>query len=610
MSDPSEELLQDPGSLHRGRFQYLPVAPGRLEFALEARRVILEARPQVVAVELPATIETAYLHAVSRLPQMTVLVYPEDRDPEGAVYVPVEPADPFTEAIRTALETGAEVLFADADQGERPHVPDQYPDPYSLRHVGYAKYVEAYRVYPQQRTDAIAAHAGGIAWRLQGTDPLARVLVVVSLNLLDAVLDAMETPQEPPRGRRARREVELINPHPDCLAEITSEYPYLQFRYEQLRAGVGDANAVDRPRAQFALLTEAERVYEKNAGETLAAWQRRMLARYTRNLALTNGDLTAGIFDLTVAARSVVDDNYAWEVWEMAGRYPPQRVEADLATLNLSGEEIWRNTRRIRLRRRLPRPKQRLKPTGLKPHRKEKVAGEWAQQFHGEAICSYPPEDIVIEDYGRALKKQAKTFLSEERTRTEPFQTSLLDGVDLRETIRNWHEGKIYVKQLDKTSGEVSSLIVIFDPDPDDRFTYQTTWLGEHRNESDMAFYSTNPFAHVVGPGIGRAEYGGFLMSMPPRRMLDVWTDPDYNFAESKPERLLLAALDYSVQRHVVYVAARPPRSVFRSIAARLGRNILYIPIGQLSPQKLKKIRVVHVLDSYERRREARDFIW
>jgi hypothetical protein len=60
----------------------------------------------------------------------------------------------------------------------------------------------------------------------------------------------------------------------------------------------------------------------------------------------------------------------------------------------------------------------------------------------------------------------------------------------------------------------------------------------------------------------------------------------------------------------VVYVAAKPPRSVFRSIASRFGRNILYIPMGQLSPQKLKKIRVVHVLDSYERRRDAKEYIW
>ena len=103
-----------------------------------------------------------------------------------------------------------------------------------------------------------------------------------------------------------------------------------------------------------------------------------------------------------------------------------------------------------------------------------------------------------------------------------------------------------------------------------------------------MAFYSTNPLEKPVGPGITRAEYGGFLLSYPPRRMMDIWHDPDYWFAESKPETLLLAALDYTVERFVVYVAARPPRSIFKSVAARLDRKVIYIPIGQLSPITLK----------------------
>jgi len=246
----------------------------------------------------------------------------------------------------------------------------------------------------------------------------------------------------------------------------------------------------------------------------------------------------------------------------------------------------------------------------LKPRKKEKFPGEWATKLDGNSICSYPPEDLVIEDYGRFLKKKGKGILSEEHTHTEPFTTSLLDGIDLRETIRNWHEGKIYVRQFQKVAGEVGSVIVIFDEDRDNRYYYMTTWLGEHQNESDMAFYSTFPFDNLVGPGIGRGEYGGFLMSLPARRMFDVWQDPDYDFAESKPERLLLAGLDYSLERFVVYVAAKPPRSVFRGIAARFGRTIIYIPIGQLSPVALKKVRVVHVLDGYDKRKAAKEYIW
>jgi hypothetical protein len=610
MSHEPSQAIADAGSLRRGNFTYFPVVPGRVEFAAALRRIIQRDRPKIVAVELPGSLEDSYLQALARLPEMSVILYPDPGDDERGIYVPVEPCDPFTEAVRSALEIDSEVVFLEPSLGDRPHLPDSYPDTYSIRFIGFEKYVEAYRVYPQARSAEVTAHAEAMAWKLQGSDPLAQVLVVVSLNLLDPLLDAMEMPQDQPPRSPAHPEVRLLNPHPDCLAEITVEYPYLQHLYEAFRLE-SMPDFLDKPRVQLQLFKDAEAEYVKNTGDTIVSWQRRMLARYTRNLASISGDLMAGVFDLTVAARSLVDDNYAWEVWQMANRYPAQKDSSDmLETANLSGEEIWLNTKKLRLRRRLPRPKQRLVPRGLKQRKKEKFEGEWAKQTDGNAICSYPPEDLVIEDYGRFLKKKAKSILSEERMRIEPFTTSILDGIDIRETIRNWHQNKIYVRQLDKVAGEVGAVVVIFDDDRDDRYQYLTTWLGEHQNESDMAFYSTHPFEHLVGPGIGRAEYGGFLMTLPPRRLFDIWSDPDYDFALNKPERLLMAALDYSVQRMVVYVAAKPPRSIFRSIAAHLNRQIVFIPIGALSPTKLKKLRVVHVLDSYDRRKEAKDHLW
>lgn len=597
----------DPAPLTSGNLRYLPVLPGRMEFAAAVRHALLREVPKVVAVELPVSLERAYLRAVRRLPEITVILYEGTSDGE-MIYVPVEPADPFTEAVRTGLEIGAQVVFVESDLRPRPHTTGGAPDPYVLQTLGYDRFVELYR---KAKHNEPADEANSIAWKLQGLDPFAPVAVILSMNLLAPVLAAVRTPQEDPVIGKPKRDVELVNPHPDCLTEILIEYPWLQSRYEEYRMLLDDRNTIDRPRVQLEVLRHAEQTYEANVREKLVSWQRRLIARYTRNLAMTTGDLTAGVFDLCVAARSIVDDNYGWEVWEAAGRYPAQRADSNLETLHLSAEEVWRNSKRIRLRRRLPRFKQQARPSAIRKRRKEKQPGEWAKQLDGASICSYPPEDLVIENYGRWLKGKAKSILSEERERVEPFTTSLLDGVDIRETIRNWHEGNIWVRHRERLSGDVGSVIVIFDEDREGtKYPYLTTWLGEHQNESDMAFYSTDPFAHIVGPGIGRGEYGGFLMTLPPRRMFDVWSDPDYEFAETKAERLLIAGLDYSMGRLVVYAAPRPPRSIFRSIAARMGHQVLYIPLGQLSPAKLKKVRVVHVLDSHSRREEAKDYIW
>jgi hypothetical protein len=699
---------EDPAGLCRGQYHYFPVVPGRLEFAEEIRRVILLERPQVVAIELPATLESAYLRAVQRLPEISVLLYEEEKQ-DRSVYVPIEITDPFVEAIRSAQEIGAEVFFVDPDIGERPHLEDYYPDSYALRRIGHDKYVQTYRLYPQPTSFELSRHAAGIAWKLQSVDPLAKVLVVISLNLVDPVLEAMQHPQAEPLARARRKGIQVLNLHPDCLAEVLIEFPFLQSVYEVRRYGLTVTNDslesaevpktnseepiqlvafsqddtrvsledavlhaarhvgwlrhpqssdvaevvpnqeeaislepsaepeeqeprdepsssqmetsgiltrpdqfvfMDRQRLNFRLFAEAERRYEKSTREKLSHWQRRLFARYARNLALAAKHLVSGLFDLAVAARSTVDDNFAWELWDLAASTPFQKPNSDLTTVNISGEELWLNMKRILLRRRLPRQKALPKPIGLKGRKKEKHVGEWARGFDGNSMCSYPPEDIVLENYGAFLKKKGKSILSEERSRVEPFATSLLDGIDMRETLRHWHEQQLYVREFQKVSGEVGAVVVIFDEDTENRFPWATTWLGEHSQESDMAFYSTDPRDQIVGPGITRAEYGGFLLSYPPRRMLDVWHDPDYWFAESKPETLLLAALDYTPEKFVVYVAARPPRSIFRTIAARLGRKIIYIPIGQLSPISLKKIRVVHILDGHSKRAIAKDYIW
>ena len=136
------------------------------------------------------------------------------------------------------------------------------------------------------------------------------------------------------------------------------------------------------------------------------------------------------------------------------------------------------------------------------------------------------------------------------------------------------------------------------------------TWLGEHDGESDMAFYSTHPAEQVVGPGILRATYGGFLMTYPPGRLYDVWRDPDYRGLAEKADVLLAAAVDYSRQKLVAHVAAHPPSGRLRHYAAGRGKRIVHIPIGSLSPRALERVRVVHILVGHDKRSIAGDYVW
>jgi hypothetical protein len=231
------------------------------------------------------------------------------------------------------------------------------------------------------------------------------------------------------------------------------------------------------------------------------------------------------------------------------------------------------------------------------------------------ALCSYPKEDLIIENFADYLKKKGVQQTQEESSASIPFSTSLEEGIDIKETLRHWHEKTLYVKKRGPVRGETGSVVVIFDEDGgasqqgQERYPWKMTWQGEHKQESDMAFYATDLFADVVGPGISRCEYGGLMMSYPPRRIYDIWSDPDYESCRTKAEVLLMAAIDYALQPLIVYVAATPPRSFFKSFARRYGKKIVYFPIAQLSRPLLCKMRVFHVLDGHDRRAIADEYI-
>ena len=368
----------------------------------------------------------------------------------------------------------------------------------------------------------------------------------------------------------------------------------------------------DRQLLTFRMLRRAMDYYRENTGEEIKTWQIRTLMKFSRNYALVTRMLIADFYQLIMAARGVADDNFAYEVWDLGSYYPWQDSSGLYETIHIRADEVWIHGKRFTLRRRFPRLRERLMHIPIHDRKKERAPGEWTREFNEMLLCSYPPEDIVIEGYGDFLKKKALNILSEERARVEPFTNSLLDGIDVRETIRNWHhERKIYVKEHLRVNGGAGSVVVIFDEDPDDcRFSWKMTWLGEHHQESDMAFYSTPLGAKIVGPGISRCEYGGFMLTHPPLRLYDVWTDPYYAHATKKSEVLLMSAIEYSVEKHVIYVAASPPRSYFAGFASRLGKKIVYIPIGQLSPTSLKKLRVFHVLSGRHLREIAKDYVW
>jgi hypothetical protein len=654
-----------PHRLHLEQFgpvHALPVLHYRLEFAHLVRQAVDTVQPDCIAVELPPTLEEQFLRGVRRLPEISVLWY-DLKGKSGSsetVYLLIEPADPLVEAARLALERGTPIRFVDVDVDHYPSHHEFLPDSYAVQRIGLAPYYLQYCCATANERPAMAdaRREQGMAWGLrQLAVEFESILFVCGMAHLERVRKGFFLSQAPALARRRREGVHLANLHPDSCREILGEFPFVSAVYEHrrspfhpepsaespslrkrfnafelisggrqevseeevlrqsllrsIRPAGREGEMPDRQRIHLSLFQEAARHYRQETGEQVHRWQRRSFFRFSRNYAVLTGRLLPDLFQLLASARGCLDDNFAYAFWRLAAHYPWQRENAEIPTIRLSPEDIAAGSRQIRFRPRQQRPGKGLSPLQFLKRKREKRPGEWLNGFDNPSICSYPPEDISIEEYGRFLQKKGAMQLSEEQCRTEPFSASLLDGIDMRETLRNLHEGRLYVREQQRVKGGVGSVVVVFDEDRGgEKFPYQMTWLGEHDQESDMAFYATLPADNSVGPGICRCEYGGFVLAYPPRRMLDVWRDPDYAFARGKHEVLLLAALDYTLETHVVYAAPRPPRSIFRQLAARLGKKIVHIPLGALSPVKLKGLRVLHILYGHDKREIAKGYIW
>ena len=485
-----------------------------------------------------------------------------------------------------------------------------------MARIGYETYAELVAdAFGAKEPDAgDAAREATMAYHLVALrKQFAKVLFVGGLahvrRVERRVVEAGEADLPRPLGRTKREGVEVFHLHEDASREVLSEPGWLQGLFEASRGAEAPPFDLADKYAAFRELFERanDRMHAKD-GERVDAHLLRIAHEFGRRQALVRGGLAPSLFEMTAAARGVHSDDFAWHVWDLANTYPHQADPADLATLRVTLEDLARTSRDVIFRRRIKTRRHTLRL--VRTRKKERVPGEWQKAFDGHSLCSYPPEDLRIESFGLFLRKKARGLLSSEHTRTMPFLATLADGVDLRKTIKNMaHDGRLFVKEERATRGDVGAVIVIFDGDDDARYPWTMTWQGEHEAESDMALFATLPTENVVGPGIGRAEYGGFLMTHPPGRLFHVFEDKYFDDAENHAERLLEAGIDYANDRWIVYVAKKPPRARVARRARRMGKQVMYLPIGQLSPLVLRELRVVHVLDGREVRGWAKSFI-
>ncbi len=609
--------------------RFVPIVHQRIGFAEAVRREALRWRPDAIAVELPPTLLDPIIRGINRLPRISAVAWHEPGCPGELVYLPIDPCDGIIEAARLATRHQIELALIDLDLPGLRARSSHAPDDLIADRAGLERYVEAYAApLAADPTDpANAAREAEMARRLRAlADRRQRVLCVIGLGHYLNVRARLESndfstpaPLEPVTQRPGAA---LFDLHPRALDRALGESPGLtwlreQQREEQELTGECGFDAIE---GLLALLRRAGDIYEATYRGQISLIQWQGLLQFARNLALLGGRLRPDLVQAILAARGIVDGDYAWELLKLLRQYPPQQAESPdgLPRLRLRrgraaiegaaerfsarphwgpepGEEL-----KLQLRRRRPRPE---------------LLEEWKREWESEpdpsGLCDWPNESERQEQFMHHVRRRALELLTDNRSRTEPFAASLLDGLDLRETIRNWHQGRLHVRREHPPNGKVGAAVIIFEDQPIEHFPdWRATLYAEHAGESDISFFTTPLGEHVVGPRISRVQFNGLLSVWPANYIPDIWLFPFGEGIKTCGDALLTAAILFSAERYIAWVAPHPPSQPLRRLARRHHHHIIHLPLHTFPREKLRRIRRCHVLLGRDVRAWARDYIF
>tara|TARA_A100001037_G_scaffold301946_1_gene332505 strand:+ start:1155 stop:2993 length:1839 start_codon:yes stop_codon:yes gene_type:complete len=595
----------------------LPVIHGSGDFALEVRQRIHADDYDCVAIPIPDDFEEAVEEAIGHLPRVHIVAQREGGvGDEASAYsfVPIDPCQPLIAAIREALAANITRAYIDLGVENFEQQTATYPDPYALKQISLEKF-DAALVTGLPRPEPDSQRRDRIRWMAHQLHLLEldyeRILFVCSVMDWPWIREAYQKHDPAPEDASPVWPAETFYVVPNCLYFVLGELPYITQLYEHRRAEMmpDETQAIDGIKS---LILEARSEWVRKhdlESHWLTPQTLSLMLKYIRNLTLLDSRMSPDLYNIALAAKQIGGDDFATTLIETARRYTPQiasphpevSLRFDLGIFP-SGDADTKN--------RLLGAQLEWRELPLQPSPPEEKQQKWSMQWDPYRQCSYPPEDDRIESFNAHVREQARILIGEDLARSEKFTSSLKDGLDIRETLRNWHTRDLYVRELPPSKGSIDAVIFLYDTPADPhKYPWHTTWYAEHNEESTLCFYATDFSDNILGPGIAQAIYGGCFLLFPPRSIPDVWTDPRFEEAETLEERLIMGATLHSNEKRIALVSPVAPSAGWRRIAKQLKKRLVYIPMNRFSLQTLDRLRRFHVLNGREVRSYASQYI-
>lgn len=602
----------------------LPVVHGSGDFSWAVRNAMLQGQYDCLAVPIPESFAEPLETAILELPTPGIITQREtgfygiadsddDQDP-AASFVPVDPCQPVIAALRTAMGERMPRRYIDLETAEFRPETVALPDAYALKRVPLPQFAAAILPFlPTPREPQVMERIHHMAWMLRELSmDFKNILFVCSVMHWPWIRAAfnhreLQCPQHDPVNDAKAAAVEI-----ETLYFMLGELPFITGLYEKARMELAPDDNLSIDGVKQLLITARKRYKESFRGRArkVTPFLLRQMLKYIRNMTLLDRRFTPELTTIVIAAKQIIGDGYALEVLEVAREYafdrnsPFEEVRMGISEASFPDGDV------LTMKNRLAGPPLTWTNIQLIPKPDEQEERRWQQNWNPYSQCSWPPEDVLIENFRAAVFDRAKQVMGADLAKTEKFTTSVKDGIDIRDTLRHWYDGDIYVKVLPPNKGNLDAAVMLFDSPADPReYPWRTTWFAEHKNESTLAFYATDFKQNPVGPGICLATYGGSMFLYPPVAIPDIWANPEFDFATTLEEQLLAATCYYSQCRHVALVSPLPPGRAWRQIAKHYRKTLVHIPLGQFGDSTVQQLRMVHVLNGKEVRSFAAEFI-
>lgn len=597
-----------------------PILHGSAACTMAFRRHLQDHRYTNILLPWPASLQNPLREICAELSAVHALVL---ETPTETAYLPADPCDPFIECIRQSLaDTRTRLEFIAPDRIPTARDANGLPDPWVLDGLDMTSWLLAHIPFLAERPPAeTPSWYAQVAKAALGFAQQGPTLLICHLGDYHALQEAWRMLANPATAHigtdidedpatDAPMRIHAFPVHEKHLAFALQEIPFYAAYCERNRMDPFALLPTGAELLKSLLVAVRDQLEADGTEMRIPVGKLSTCLRYLQRLVRQNGTLSPALYPLAVATKGVLGDTFASRLLRYAQSYPFQSIGGN--TLRIGPETLRRpwDGSPVVARNILRDRTLQWKRLTLRREPDWQEIKRYQRSWQPGEACSHVPEDIKLERFNEEARRQAMRLRFGKRCQSEPFTASLQDGIDLRETLRNWHEKRLYVRNEPPRRGRMDTVVCIFDTTHDERYPLCCTWYAEHDQESTLSFYGTDPTHHLVGPGIGRGYYGGFSLVFPPIHFPDL-----FHSALPIPkglrlhEHLTYGTLLFSQEPLVAYVAQDPPGLRLQELARRLGKTLVHVPLREAVGAGIDRLRTYHMLNGKEIRSIARRFI-